>query len=1434
MSDGDLPSEHKHNSSLASDIATRLAATAESAIQAEKPRLVECITAFLDGEYRTASRSAGDLADTYSLHLLIQIHLISLQRLGELEGAAMLASILGSRLESTWERTLLNVTVGAASLAGVLAQASDDESRAQCYYYAGALRLTQGDIEGARQNFEDCVSLASNGLEGRLARHELAHPTELPLSAVYRRAASQQQAGEFSEAEAAFRRLLERTDPPQHEMRDWRRRAQIGLYEVLLAQGRSAEAVRIGRETLLEERPELRASSAELDQAIQTVTAMYQRQAGDSRSNSTDEVFDSSLFQRTQAFFTKQKAIAGLANSDRLDEAITAATDMEPEARELFGEESPRYFDHIGSIALLYRRSGRLDRARTWNLREIELLQKCYAPDHPSVVKAWQSLIETRGAEVRATEADGQFETAFDQAEELLGLIRQRLGTEHEHYVGCLILLVELSEKAGNPMAAFPYAQEIMSLHQSTGGAGHPAFSRITADPDRLPAEPSIAVFLSSTFRDMQAERDVLVKRVFPKLRAECEQRGVTWTEIDLRWGVTEEQTQRQEVLRTCFHAVDRCRPYFIGMLGERYGWAPPNIDADTLAHYPWLREYPGRSITELEIVHGVIRNKEDAKYAFFYFRNPDYVKSLLTDQQADFGEWPTIEDCDEYGPDQAERLAEDRKQKLAALKERIRNSGATVREEYASADELGELVLQDLLGVIEDRFPARRVTTVEQRERQGQTRFVLSRSADAWPRLSLFRKIDDHIWTGRKPLVVSGPEGCGKTTLLASWCRQFRLENPAARVVYHFVGATQWSASPELMLRHVIASLGGETSGTEQSGSSVSALLTRLSQWLRSSPRNERLILVLDGLERLHQEFAGALLQTIPEQLQHRVSVVVALRPGGLLDQPAVREYPRLSVEPLSMIERREMTVHYLARFNKRLLDDQVTFVATQAPTGDPLYLRVLLDELRIFGEYDALDTYLDDLLKAATVEQLLARVLDRLEREHKSDRRVIGDALALLACADRGLSEVELRELLGAPDNPLPAALWAPVFLALEPLLYLRDGRIEIGPESFRRTVHERYLGDQSKMRQVHRRCAEYFQSKAASPRTLHALVWHLSQSDDPAGLRIRLEDPEFIRVLGGEDPEAVAAFWSELESRDPKARLEDVFAISLDTPLEDPQFALVLANVLARMGRDERALQVSRKLGEIELDQELEAARNHLIQRLDTTPAESAVTPPPEPVPRPDSQEAAHAQSVTEQGDEFEPEVQAYLANLKRSGADPEIVETEVLFFRANSEIGRQHTAEAVEMLEKAQAVYEKHNIPQRVGLSLIGRVNGLRHLERIEPALILAEQAAEIYRELDDSANLRLALMMKADLLGRLGRIDEGRANYREAIAVCRKLGDTALLPELLIGYAQLLDSDDEQAQVALDEAERLYDEQGNRLGVIRVRSIRQQRSLRGSA
>jgi Domain of unknown function (DUF4062) len=170
--------------------------------------------------------------------------------------------------------------------------------------------------------------------------------------------------------------------------------------------------------------------------------------------------------------------------------------------------------------------------------------------------------------------------------------------------------------------------------------------------------------------------------RLFPQLRRLCESRGVTWGEVDLRWGITDEAMAEGNVLPLCLEEIERCQ-YFIGLLGDRYGWIPEEIPEELLAARPWLNEHHTESVTALE-VDSVLRDSELSGHAFFYFRDSGYAAL-----HAGFTEENST-----------------RRERLTALKDNIRKSGVHIAENFASPRQLGEWVLRDLTGVIEEIYP--------------------------------------------------------------------------------------------------------------------------------------------------------------------------------------------------------------------------------------------------------------------------------------------------------------------------------------------------------------------------------------------------------------------------------------------------------------------------------------------------------------------------------------------------------------------------------------------------------------------------------------------------------------------------------------------------------------------------------------------------------
>lgn len=106
----------------------------------------------------------------------------------------------------------------------------------------------------------------------------------------------------------------------------------------------------------------------------------------------------------------------------------------------------------------------------------------------------------------------------------------------------------------------------------------------------------TVRVFISSTFRDMHAERDNLVKVVFPALREKLEKYRIHLVDIDLRWGVTAEQADNDQVLDLCLQQIDECRPFFIGILGDRYGWVPDEYPDEAVSKYDGCNIKPTRA----------------------------------------------------------------------------------------------------------------------------------------------------------------------------------------------------------------------------------------------------------------------------------------------------------------------------------------------------------------------------------------------------------------------------------------------------------------------------------------------------------------------------------------------------------------------------------------------------------------------------------------------------------------------------------------------------------------------------------------------------------------------------------------------------------------------------------------------------------------------
>jgi hypothetical protein len=135
-----------------------------------------------------------------------------------------------------------------------------------------------------------------------------------------------------------------------------------------------------------------------------------------------------------------------------------------------------------------------------------------------------------------------------------------------------------------------------------------------SADP-RASSWKSRPLFISSTFADMHDERDYLRVHAFAELAERLRERRHYLETIDLRHGVetsSEEDLARREmkVLKVCLDEIKRSRPFFVGIIGDRYGTAMPLERLETAAGDAGLgADVAGCSVTELEILYGVLES---------------------------------------------------------------------------------------------------------------------------------------------------------------------------------------------------------------------------------------------------------------------------------------------------------------------------------------------------------------------------------------------------------------------------------------------------------------------------------------------------------------------------------------------------------------------------------------------------------------------------------------------------------------------------------------------------------------------------------------------------------------------------------------------------------------------------------------------------------
>ena len=455
-------------------------------------------------------------------------------------------------------------------------------------------------------------------------------------------------------------------------------------------------------------------------------------------------------------------------------------------------------------------------------------------------------------------------------------------------------------------------------------------------------------IFISSTFKDMDTERDIIVGALKPAIERALALNHVNVDVriVDLRWGVNTQDVPENErenkVLSECLDFIRESRPFFIGFVGGRYGWIPPKErwDAVVDSMSDEERRMMGddisdvRSVTELEMLFGVLNDPDSLPSSFFFLRDDSVYDSIDTERRG------TYLDSDPACL-----------HKLTALRNKIRNT-------YSSHDLPGNVIdyacswdgksmqvdEKAILSIVNPivRSILDEVTVNESTETylddliraDGQT--VQKRCSYFAGREAVLSEILGRIDSGISPVILRGKAGSGKTSLL---CRIADLASDTEDwlPLVHFGAKRGPDAFAEIMLKKFLWQI--PTTRHLSRPMNIEAHPALLAEHLRNAalqnPRKHILLLIdnaeyIQGLGMALRAICG-----IPN-----VSAIITTGCSGidLFEDGLNAVY--VDIPPFEREETQQMIAQYMAQTHKSLPAEVTSeIIARNAPDGSPAY---------------------------------------------------------------------------------------------------------------------------------------------------------------------------------------------------------------------------------------------------------------------------------------------------------------------------------------------------------------------------------------------------------------------------------------------------------------------------------------------------------------
>ncbi len=668
----------------------------------------------------------------------------------------------------------------------------------------------------------------------------------------------------------------------------------------------------------------------------------------------------------------------------------------------------------------------------------------------------------------------------------------------------------------------------------------------------------TFSIFISSTFSDMQAERDYLRQFVFPRVEEELLKRRIKLQVVDLRWGVDTtsmelEDEREASVLKVCFDEIKRCRPFFIGLLGDRYGWVPSEARVQhAMAGEKLNLSLKDKSVTALEIEFGVLAGNDQLSRSVFYFRESLPYHEFTPELAAMFS--------DSYNPDLNKVEKQERIRALDALKnnikehfnkknlpERVKTYRAiwnSSSNKVTGLEEWADSVYRDIL----EECKSHAETTWDKIPKNWQERelalldsFIEEHTEAFCGRKNLLDEIKHHLLSQKKEnwgMMLTGESGSGKSSVFAMVKKTMDKENcfvlahsaglsPRAKNVHDFLQIWIVLLEKELGLKEETigkieikerSALNWEGKPESILKLEIEKIQERFRELLFTLAEKKQIVLLIDAFDRFEPTERARFMTWLPTVLPDNIRLMCTTISGT--EEKALTYHNGLFIRNIDYFteeEAREMLI-MLCRKHSKTLPLKIEKIILQKRCDDgqlavssPLWLSLAINMLMAMDQNDfekmkriekrgdlQIEAYMAEL--AASFNPLPGALF--LSLVEKSGM-VFGNEFTwmifnYLACSRNGLREKDLEKLLAAETitwDPLRFAnlrRWFKNHLILQGM----DMQWNMAHNILRTALAQKT--EEIRLKNLHGNLADYLLTLMADQLKATETIYHLLQAD------------------------------------------------------------------------------------------------------------------------------------------------------------------------------------------------------------------------------------------------------------------------------------------------------------------------------------------------